>query len=915
MRKAVLTYLLILMPVFLQAESRRLVVGESSDTLAPCNSGFRFDGKLGRKPLRTALSQTFASKDLDFSPNPDFRRLYITIPGALISESGAPGYNAVATYMNGNALQLDGFLVDPYEIHPSVSEISEIKTVGSIVDRYRLGMGNGVYVTTKSEERDGHHVSAGFESAFLLAGRTAKWCNGEDFARMMNQARVNAGLPELYSEEQIREYAKSDPLSREFPSVDLRSETIRDWRTSQKAYVSMSGKEGRTSYYANVNWLRDGDNLRIGPVSDFNALNVRGNVKTNFTRELSLEVHSFLNLRFRRSPNAGFNMAASVTPPVEYPLTLGTDEEQGQTIYGVSKTVPNSYYAALMESGSRTSKYRSGSVNAVLEYNFGKFVPGLSARTDVRFLLSGTTTDGSVGDYLASYYDEVSGNWLPSSVHQGVKSSAKSVLGTSFNHLFEFQETLRYSYWRGNHRVMAEAWAKIREHQYPGQRARSATISASCDYAWKDRYMVQAVLYVPGSTVYRKSERFAAGAACGLAWVLSNEEWLPAETGVDHLKLMAQAGFGPLDVVSSQYLFLDSYVKSGSFTSGVSSVDYDWIAQSGNSVSKPGTVISRLGNSSLGRGHQIEANAGIEAAFLGRRLNFFASYVYIHDTGLLTDANAIYPDFYGMNGMTTYINWNAKKSHLLNVGLNWNDRKGRFSYGIGYWVNRQSVIWDKYLETVINDYSKVEGTYTSAIRGYTCLGKFASEEEIAAAPKQNFDVKTFPGDLRYKDVDGNGVIDSNDISVIVKDAAGLWHNLRLQFSYGRASLLAIFRARTGSTVNLLSSGYYSGGRGYVNYTEWMRENVGGDYPRLAYEGNNGNFVTSGFWLRSGDFLKLANLEFSFSFPKCGLRLFARGENLFCIDDVKDLDPENLAAGYSTYALNRTISLGINIGIR
>ena len=101
----------------------------------------------------------------------------------------------------------------------------------------------------------------------------------------------------------------------------------------------------------------------------------------------------------------------------------------------------------------------------------------------------------------------------------------------------------------------------------------------------------------------------------------------------------------------------------------------------------------------------------------------------------------------------------------------------------------------------------------------------------------------------------------------------------------------------------------------MNYTEWMRENVGGDYPRLAYEGNNGNFVTSGFWLRSGDFLKLANLEFSFSFPKCGLRLFARGENLFCIDAVKDLDPENLAAGYSTYALNRTISLGINIGIR
>lgn len=911
-RTSLISIFLLFQPVLLSAGGLNIVKRDSSAT---AKAGFRFENNLVHSPICTAPVQTFLSGDLDFSPQYDFRYSLMIVPGARIIDNGAPGYNVQASFMDGNTFMIDGLIMDPTRMCLSNSEIRSITTVGNIVDRFKSGMGNGFQVNTNICEKEGHFISARFETAFLFSGRSAEWCNGAEYAEMMNQARINSGLPELYSSAQIEGFRKGDPLSLEYPCVDLREKTIKDWRTSQKLSVSMSGKEGRTSYFTVISYSRDGDNLKIGPVSDYNSLNVRGNVKTNFTRNLSLEIRSALDLTFRRSPNAGFNIGASIIPPVEFPLTVGKDGNEGQTIYGVSKQVPDSYYAALLEGGSRTARNRAGTINATLGYNFNKLLPGLSAETYVGFLMSGTTTDGSTGDYLGYYLDQASGNWLPSAVHQGAKSSAKTVMSTYYNHLFELKETIRYSYWRGANRINAAVWGKLREYQYPGTRDRSATISASCDYSYRNRYMAQAVLFAPGTSMYKKSERFACGFAAGIGWVLSNEEWLRRAKGVDHLKIMAQAGFGPLDVVSSRYLFLDSYVKSGSYASGVSGVDYSWIAEQGNSLSKPATKISRLANSSLGRGRQTEINAGIEGSFLGNRLGFSASFVYIHNTGLLTDGNSKYPDFYGMKGITTYINWNRTTSYLTNFGLDWGETRGKVRYEIGYWLYKSLVLRDRYLETVINDYNKTEGTYTTCLRGYTYLGKFSSEEEINSSPVQTFDARTHVGDLKYKDIDGNGTIDGNDVSVIVKDAGGIFHTLRFNIGFGNFNLLTIFRARTGSTINLLTCNYYGGGRGYVNYTKWMRENLGGAYPRLAYEGNNGNFVTSGFWLRSGDFLKLANLELSYTFPKHSLRLFLRGENLFCIDRIKDLDPEYLTAGYSTYAINRTVSLGINIGIR
>jgi len=697
--------------------------------------------------------------------------------------------------------------------------------------------------------------------------------------------------------------------------VDILGTTLRDWHSSQKASFSINGKQGKTAYYANLNYGREGNSFKVGQGSDYHTLNVRGNLCTNISRGLSIDIRSALSLDINRVPAAGYNPIVASNSPVDFPLTLLKTDDDGFVVYGVSTLVPDNYYAALIESGENLTKNRFASLKATINYDFASIIPGLKSETFVGFQNLGSTTDGTTGDYLAYYYDASFGEWLPSSKHQGVKSSARTTKASSYVQNLVLREKLRYDFQRGGHDLSVQAWAQMSNSQTNGTRVHGAAFSVSADYSYCGKYIVQGAFYAPGSQYYPYSDRFAAGCAGGFAWVMSNEKWLKDVSWIDHLKIMAQGGVAPLDVVTSQYLFLDSYVKKGSYTSGVSAVDYSWLANQSLSVSKSGAVISRLGNKSLTRGSQKEVNVGLEGSFFGGRLNLMANVFSIHNTGLLTDGNSLLPDFYGMNGMVNYINWNNTLQHVTTFGAGWSDKLGNLRYEFSWWSSRNSVLYDRYLETVINEYNKVEGTYSDCIRGYEYIGRFSSQEEIENSPKQTISSVTRVGDLKYKDLDGNGVIDSNDISVLKDNASGWFHNIRFVLGVKNFDLLMIFRARTGSTINLAGCGYFTGGRGYVNYTTWMRDNAGGDYPSLAYEGSEGNFGTSGFWLRNGDFLKLRNIEAGYSFPEKALRIFLRGENLFCIDHIHDLDPEYLSAGYSTYPINRTISVGVNLGLK
>lgn len=213
----------------------------------------------------------------------------------------------------------------------------------------------------------------------------------------------------------------------------------------------------------------------------------------------------------------------------------------------------------------------------------------------------------------------------------------------------------------------------------------------------------------------------------------------------------------------------------------------------------------------------------------------------------------------------------------------------------------------------------MKGTALDAYRGYVYLGKFASAEEIASSPEQTFDEKLQPGDLKYADLNNDGRIDSNDQCVIGHTDPRFIYAVNLHLSYKWFDLTVVGTGRAGYQVPFTNAWFWNGW-GDNNYSKFVKKNFGGDYPRIAYNKVNNNFQQSAYWLRDGGFFKIQNVELGFDAPIPagsktgikGLRIFLRGANLLTISRIKDVDPESVDSGVSTYPLFRTFTAGINL---
>jgi hypothetical protein len=198
------------------------------------------------------------------------------------------------------------------------------------------------------------------------------------------------------------------------------------------------------------------------------------------------------------------------------------------------------------------------------------------------------------------------------------------------------------------------------------------------------------------------------------------------------------------------------------------------------------------------------------------------------------------------------------------------------------------------------------------------MGRFASDAETLVVP-QLYDQALHAGDLKYKDMNGDGYIDDSDQSPIGHTTPRLFYSVNLKLNYKGFEIYALGTGRAFYDIGLTNQ-YFWNGWGDNNYSDFVRENIGGGYPRLTYNKVNNNFVGSTFWLVKGDFFKVQNVELSYTFPANalkvigarGTRLFIRGANLLTISKIKDVDPESISSGVDYYPLFRTFTAGFKL---
>jgi TonB-linked SusC/RagA family outer membrane protein len=406
--------------------------------------------------------------------------------------------------------------------------------------------------------------------------------------------------------------------------------------------------------------------------------------------------------------------------------------------------------------------------------------------------------------------------------------------------------------------------------------------------------------------------RYELYPAVSASWMLSREGFMQDVGVLDRLQLQASWGIVGSDELPTRNPW-ESYYDSGQGYRFTNDNNY-W----------QGFAEQRAASIDFGVEKSQKTNVGLDADFLDSRLQLSTDVFYTRTTNILADGFGRYSAVLGVfppqntNGIV--------ENRGMEASLRWQDQGESWSYHIGgrFSFTRNEIVEQNEVFRQ-EDYLRRTGEPVGQRFGLEMIGFFQDEQEIANSPAQNFgEVK--PGDIRYKDQNGDGVIDELDEVPMgySSDYPEMYFSSSVGASYKGVSVSALFQGTANYTAYLNTPGVFRPMRNnntisthYYNRRWTPATSASATYPRLSTEENSNNFRPNSLWLTDRSFVKLRSLKISYSLPSAlvesmklnGLQVVVRGQNLFSIDDIPVLDPEHLT---SSYPLLRSYSAGIEV---
>jgi hypothetical protein len=398
--------------------------------------------------------------------------------------------------------------------------------------------------------------------------------------------------------------------------------------------------------------------------------------------------------------------------------------------------------------------------------------------------------------------------------------------------------------------------------------------------------------------------------------VISDENFMTNAGFINFLKLRAEAGMIGNEVFLFPHYDETRWSQDGSGGAFGPYSSSQWFGSTQETGVRR-TSIQRTGNSDLTWEKRKEFNFGFDAVMFKNKLSLDLTYWHWVNSGVIAQLNNVIPYAAGLQNGRPYSNFAESKYNSLTADLRFAGKCGALAFVMGANATVVKGIRVKYDEpNYRNEYQVRTGKPTDAIFGQTYLGKFQTDAE-ALEVRQVYDDVLLTGDLKYKDLNGDKIVDDNDQGMIGHNSPRLYYGLNLSLKLKGFELFVLGNGRAFYDV-MLNNAYYWNGWGDYNYSNFVLNNVGGDYPRLTYYKVNNNFVTSSFWMRKGDYFKIQNVEFSYTIPakavqffgSRGIKIYVRGANLLTLSGIKDVDPESINSGVTTYPLFKTFTGGV-----
>lgn len=916
-----------------------------------------------KKRQSTGSSKVIRGSQLEKYPSTDIRNAFTgLVPGLLITEyDGSPGLSAEEKSGEYNITEKIGvsargynmtYIIDniPVDITQNPLDPSEIETVTVIKDIVGkamygpIGTGGIIFITTKRGRVNEEIMNVNIESGISVIDRFPGWVSGSDYVQLNNQARISDGLVGNYDINDIASYAKNDPYDMYHPSVNFRDMLLKDTKSFRRANVSSRGGSEVIQYSSYLGYAGEGDIYEIGAPANYNRISTRSNIDMKINDNVSVKFDIYGSLTMRKSPNYGYTSTTGEdgdqmdlleissilpdiinTPPVAFPVYANNNPSLTDPWYAETPAYTSNPVGSILGSGDYNETGRIGSVSATFDYDFKDIIKGFKSRTFLNFnalnLLRIGKAENYIGYVVTPTISSATGNdtIILSKAHDGVSTPNLAELHDYFYQKISVFENLSYQNSFGPHDIQSSLtyfnYKLTQDGIDEPQREQLGVLTGR--YTYNDKYTLQVVLNYAGTYSFAKDQRTGLFPSAGISWVLSEENFMSKVKFINFFKLRAEAGILGYETFLAPFLFRDRWTVDDGANFGPYNLG-KWFGP--NNESAPYiTYPSRIGNPALTWEKSKEFNVGLDAVIADGKISLEVNYYNNLRYGQIGQLTNSIPLVVGISTALPRYNHNSTRYFGLETGVQYSDKVGKLEYSVGGNATIQNSKIEKYDDPQYRfDYQFITGTAADTYWGQTWLGKFNSDAE-ALDVTHIYDAVLKEGDLKYEDLNGDGVVDDNDMSALGHTSPRLFYALNAHVKYRNLEMTLIGTGCAFFDLPLTNA-YYWNGWGDNNYSNFVKDNVGGSYPRLTYYKVNNNFVNSDFWLSKGDYFKIQNIELAYTVPanklqlirSQGLRFFIRGANLLTITRVKDVDPESINSGVTVYPLYKTFSGGIKV---
>lgn len=863
---------------------------------------------------------------------------------------------------NDYVIMVDGLIrdgstsVSSFTDMMNVEQIEDITILKDAASRMLYGAyaDKGIImIRTKRGKAGRKEINIRYESDFGIPVSYPEYMDTPNYMILYNEARYNDGLDPLYSYDDI-EAARSgaDPLR--YPNQDYygSGEFLRDFKPQHKVSAEFLGGNKVAQYYLNLGYYNTSSILKLGEAKNqaTNRFNIRGNVDVNVNKRIKITLDAAAIFNSYTGPNYNgvnfWNLSTSERVNA-YPFLIPIDRIRpedasivdeafaqrsvidGKYLVGGSSTFPQNIYGDMMLGGYSNTMDRMAQVNVGIDIDLGFITDGIRFKSyfaSDNYNAYTTTQANSYAVYNPTVQED--GTVAVSQVGVNNFVGTQKISGITFYRRTGWINALSYNrVFSDRHDIDIVLNSVMHNYKESGASyaERSANFGLRANYMYDGKYVVEYNSAYIGTSRFAQAHRWGYAHSVGLGWIISENSFMKNAEWLDWMKLRATYSRTKTDiddVLNSYYLYKNTYSTGNNYNYG------DGAGQ--NTI-----MVTTIGNPDLGWIKRNDINVGMEALMLDRSLSFEANWYYSGRFDIPEQRLSTLPTHIGGANFTPYENYGSYRTSGLEFRLGWNGKFGDFQVGL-----TANVLYNtsKVLQTDEVDYGpdmgyrQEVGKSHTAIWGLEADGLYTQEEIDMINDPSNSDVArptfgtVYAGDVKYRDLNGDKVIDDKDLTVIGDSHAKFNYGLVIDLKWKNLGLLMYCHAQTGGS-RLFQNSYYNVygemkypthivNRWAYNPEQGVDTRATATYPRLSTLQSENNFRASSYWIGSTDYFSIPDIQLTYNFGNRvlsalrlqGLAVYVKATDLLLAGPEADKLRLNVAAEpqYRNYCVGLSI---------